>query len=109
MELCGAFNAIAGGGVHAEAHLVTSVRDLVRNRTLYRHKPRRSQAAGGRAAKGVQRCLREAVLTGTCRQVTGAWGRDSGAMAKTGTSDGYRDAWFAGKRLSPARFHVLRV
>ena len=35
-------------------------------------------------------------MRGTCRAATGAWGRESGAAAKTGTSDGYRDAWFAG-------------
>lgn len=95
VELCTAFNTLAAGGIYAHPHVISVINDENKH-TLYRYKIQRRKAVSKPAARSIDMCLRAAVTRGTCQQATGAWGRASGLAAKSGTSDNYRDAWFAG-------------
>ena len=88
------YNTIAAGGVYSRPHLVTKVQDRG-GETLYKFKPVRKPACKARACGDLHRMLRAAVTKGTGRAAIQGWPA-AAAAGKTGTSDDYRDAWFAG-------------
>ena len=99
-EMAHAFNTIASGGVCSRPHLITKVRDSA-NRVVYRHKASKRVVLGRNICADMHRMLCSAVTEGTGRAATKGW--PAGAAAgKTGTSDDYRDAWFAGEFTGPA-------
>jgi len=94
MELAATYSTIAAGGIYSHPHLVTRVKDR-NGTTIFRHKGHRRVAVAEAACKEMHKMLRSAVTKGTGRAATTGWSA-SAAAGKTGTSDDYRDAWFAG-------------
>jgi penicillin-binding protein 1A len=68
---------------------------------VYRHKGVRRLAASPAATAALHGMLRAAVSRGTGQAAAVGWNA-SNAAGKTGTSDDYRDAWFAGYTSSLA-------
>ncbi len=93
-EMAHAFNTIAAGGVCSRPHLITRVKDN-QSRVLYRHKSSAKVVVQPHICADMHRMLRSAVTSGTGRSATKGWPAVA-AAGKTGTSDDYRDAWFAG-------------
>jgi penicillin-binding protein 1B len=93
MALAGAYTAIPGAGLVAQAHWVVAVEEgEVRTST---QGSGRTRLVGPRAAFLAEELLREVVATGTGRRAV-SLGAPPGVGGKTGTTDGGRDAWFAG-------------
>lgn len=92
LELTAAFAPFANAGFAIRPRAIAAVDDQ-RGRTVYRETARRVPILPAAAAWQTLSMLREAVDSGT-----GAAARAVGAPAagKTGTTDGYRDAWFVG-------------
>ena len=94
LEMACAYNTIAAGGVYSRPHLITKVK-AKSGEVIYRHKTTRKPVVNARSVADLHRMLRAAVTKGTGRRAAQGW--PSAAIAgKTGTSDDYRDAWFAG-------------
>eukprot|EP00959_Pyramimonas_sp_CCMP1952_P156194 3266670-Pyramimonas_sp.AAC.1 len=74
--------------------MVLRVRDRQGN-ILYRHKPKRQTVVDQKVVEDLHRMLRLVVTHGTGRAAAQGW-PSACAAGKTGTSDDYRDAWFAG-------------
>eukprot|EP00898_Chlorokybus_atmophyticus_P000982 jgi/Chlat1/1885/Chrsp145S08694 len=98
MEIACAYNTIASGGVYTKPHFVTSIKDRHGN-TIYKHRPSFYTAVRTEPCKILHSMLKEAVKRGTGKAAVASW-RDNAASrtaaGKTGTSDDFRDAWFAG-------------
>lgn len=101
VELASAYLPFATGGIRPTVHAVREVRDD-RGRTLYRLAPssRRVIEAGPTAA--MQRLFEAVVERGTGRA---ARLPDRTVLGKSGTSQGFRDAWF----VAMAGGHVVAV
>ena len=94
IALAGAYSTIPGGGLAARPHWVSALEE--------EGSPKVPMALRGpvrvvdaRSAFFAEELLREVVATGTGRRAV-ALGAPAGVGGKTGTTDGGRDAWFAG-------------
>jgi penicillin-binding protein 1A len=94
LELAGAYAAVASGGLAADPYVVRRILDGRSGEVLY------ARAAGGGArllspetAAMARDVLRAAVAWGTGKAAALP---DRTAYGKTGTTQDYRDAWFAG-------------
>lgn len=94
LEITTAYNTIAAKGIFARPHLITLVKEHT-GTVLYKFKPMRKLAVQESACLDLHRMLRAAVTKGTGRSAALGW-QETAAAGKTGTSDDYRDAWFAG-------------
>eukprot|EP00873_Tetraselmis_striata_P041176 jgi/Tetstr1/461440/TSEL_006549.t1 len=94
LEVTSMYNTIAAGGTYSSPHLVMRVADAQGN-LLYHHKITRRKALRASVASDLSRMLRRCIATGTGRVAGQGWASGR-AAGKTGTSDGCRDAWFAG-------------
>ncbi|MDQ3974467.1 MAG: penicillin-binding protein, partial [Actinomycetota bacterium] len=90
LELAEAFNTFAAGGIHHEPYTVQEVID--HGNTLYRAQQRPQRAFSEQVAWTVTDVLRGVVHSGTGT----AAAIDRPAAGKTGTTQNYADAWFAG-------------
>ncbi len=92
MELATAYATIANNGVRLEPYLIERV-SQIDGRTLEQHHPRASRATQPEIAHVLTR-----MLEGVIDRGTGVSARhfDVALAGKTGTTDGYTDAWFAG-------------
>ena len=93
LELAGAYNVLANGGHAAQPHVVRRV--LTRSgRILYERKRRTPRAVVAPSHVGAMSdMLNAALVTGTGKRAALA---QHPAAGKTGTSQGFRDAWFVG-------------
>ncbi len=91
-EVSEIYASFASGGFRTPANAVTAVVDA-RGNTLKRYPIDVEQMADPRDVATLTRALQIAMERGT-----GRWSplADSGVAGKTGTSDDYRDSWFAG-------------
>ncbi|QBI19179.1 penicillin-binding protein [Egibacter rhizosphaerae] len=91
LELAASYATVAAGGVHAEPRAVARVTDSD-GRTVIDDEPEQEVVLDEEVAWHATEALRGVVLNGTGQLA------DPGrpALGKTGTSQGYRDAWFAG-------------
>ena len=94
LEMAVAYATIAAGGIYSKPHLISKVRDS-QGATVYKHKGVRRMASSASATAALHSMLRAAVTRGTGRSAARGWPAEKVA-GKTGTSDEYRDAWFAG-------------
>ncbi len=93
LELTGAYNVLANGGHEAEPHVLRRV--LTRSgHILYERGQKSPRTIVARANVGaMNEMLNAALVTGTGKRA--ALARHP-AAGKTGTSQGFRDAWFVG-------------
>ncbi|MCA3747895.1 MAG: penicillin-binding protein [Rubrobacter sp.] len=107
LEMASVYATFAGGGVYRKPYAVESVRRVAygRSEALYDHRISGRRVLGGNQAAAVTDVLRGVVEHGTAsryRDLDAELGRPS--AGKTGTSDGFADAWYVGytPRLSTA-------
>lgn len=92
LELTRAYAAFANGGMRVRPLFVLEVVGA-NGEVLERHPPRRERALSPETAYLITSMLQSVVEEGTGRRVR-TLGRP--CAGKTGTSDGFRDAWFVG-------------
>ncbi|KAK9809151.1 hypothetical protein WJX72_010250 [[Myrmecia] bisecta] len=105
LELATVYNTLAARGIRSQPFCVSRIEDATGN-VLYSHKQARTRVVGSDACCSLGRMLRDAVQHGTGRAAGSGWPSEH-AAGKTGTSDDYRDAWFAG--FSPSLTCVVWV
>ncbi|MCX8101555.1 MAG: PBP1A family penicillin-binding protein [Geminicoccaceae bacterium] len=92
LELAAAYLPFVTGGVRRSVHAVRNVEDD-RKRVLYRYVPSERRVMDGREVQTMRTLMAAVVERGTGRAARLA---DRVVMGKTGTSQGFRDAWFVG-------------
>ena len=94
MEITAAYGAVANGGIAVRPTAVRSTRDQ-QGDIVWNGVPDRQQATSPQGAYVLTSLLEGVIQRGTASKakVLGLKGRVAG---KTGTTDGYRDAWFVG-------------
>jgi penicillin-binding protein 1A len=92
LNMTEAYATLAGGGVHRTPRFVREIRDSVSGEVIYQAEGDGEQVIDENLAYQVSELLESVVQagTGTAAQI----GRP--VAGKTGTTDDYRDAWFAG-------------
>jgi penicillin-binding protein 1A len=91
LEMAGAYATFANDGIYARPNFVSKITDS-EGKVLYRAEPERHRAISEKTATGVSHVLEQVIQRGTGR----AAALDRPAAGKTGTSQMWRDAWFAG-------------
>ncbi|MGH2757985.1 MAG: penicillin-binding protein [Actinomycetota bacterium] len=91
LDMAAAYATFANEGVYATPTTIARIEDAT-GKVLYRAEPKRHRAISRTTALGVSHVLQEVVERGTGRAA--AVGRP--VAGKTGTSQQWRDAWFAG-------------
>ena len=94
MEITAAYGAVANGGIAVQPTAVRSTRDR-QGDIVWNAVPDRQQATSPQGAYVLTSLLEGVIQRGTASKarVLGLQGTVAG---KTGTTDGYRDAWFVG-------------
>jgi penicillin-binding protein 1A len=94
LEITSAYGAFAAGGLWIEPHWIMAVDDR-EGRPLERARPRVREALDPRVAYLVNQAMAGAVAHGT-GQAAGEAFPGRALAGKTGTTDGFHDAWFVG-------------
>jgi penicillin-binding protein 1A len=92
LELTAAYAAIANQGIWVEPHLIDRV-EATGGRVIEQHQPNTSQAMSPQIAYLLIHTLRGVVRHGTATELASLPVPIAG---KTGTTDGFTDAWFVG-------------
>jgi penicillin-binding protein 1A len=90
LKLAEAYNTFASGGIHRSAFAVVEARQD--GKVVYRHMPDSERVLTAQVANGVTDVLEGVIDKGTGRRAK----IDRPAAGKTGTTQEYGDAWFAG-------------
>jgi penicillin-binding protein 1A len=93
LELTGAYNVLANGGRAARPYVVRSVKSLSGEVLFARRAPAAAQAVAPAHVSAMNDMLSAALSDGTGRRAAIP---PHAAAGKTGTSQGFRDAWFVG-------------
>ncbi len=93
-ELASAYSMFPNDGVRYQPHLITEIKDRDGN-VLYNPRPPSYPAASAGSAWSVSRILNEVTSSGTASSVK-RLGFDKPSGGKTGTTNDFKDAWFAG-------------
>jgi penicillin-binding protein 1A len=93
-ELTSAYTLFPNGGERFRPYLISEIRDRDGN-VLYSTLPLSYPAARGGSAWSVSRILNEVATHGTAASIT-RLGFDKPCGGKTGTTNDFKDAWFAG-------------
>ena len=104
LELAGAYATVVNGGIHVEPYMMERV-ESASGRLVWEHVPRASKAMEPQQAFVLTQMLRGVAVRGT--GASGIWGLAREPIelgGKTGTTNAYTDAWFAG--FSP-RYTIL--
>lgn len=91
LDMAGAYSAFANHGIYTKPVAVVKVIDR-KGKVIYENKPETKQAISERTATLLTSMLQDVIVRGTG---TGAK-INRPAAGKTGTTDNYQDAWFAG-------------
>lgn len=94
LEITAAFGGIANGGVAIHPTAVRTTRDR-QGDSIWSAVPDRSQAVSPQSAYVLTLLLQGVIERGTAAKAR-AMGMQGAVAGKTGTTDGYRDAWFVG-------------
>lgn len=90
LKLAEAYNTFASGGIHRSAFAVIEARQ--NGKVVYRHEPDSERVLTAQVANAVTDVLEGVITKGTGRRAK----IDRRAAGKTGTTQEYGDAWFAG-------------
>lgn len=93
-EVATAYTIFPNGGTRFRPYLVSQIKDRDGN-ILFSTLPLSYPAASGGSAKSIARILQEVTTSGTAASVQ-RLGFDKPCGGKTGTTNAFRDAWFAG-------------
>jgi penicillin-binding protein 1A len=93
LELTGAYNVLANGGRSAEPYVVRRVRTLAGDVLYARHPPVAERIVAPAQVAAMNDMLNGALTSGTGLRAAIPL---HAAAGKTGTTQGYRDAWFIG-------------
>jgi penicillin-binding protein 1A len=91
LEMAGAYSTFANGGYRVDPAPITKITDAS-GKVLYEHKVVKKRVLNPAVAALVDQALQAVMTQGTGRHIQ--LGRPAGG--KTGTSEEYHDAWFAG-------------
>lgn len=91
LDMAGAYSTFANHGVYNKPTAIVKVVDR-RGRTIYEHEPESKQVLSERTATLLTSMLQDVINKGTGRGAN----INRPAAGKTGTTDNYQDAWFAG-------------
>lgn len=93
LEMSGAYAVLANGGISVAPYVISKVR-IAGGKVIYRHRQRDARrVVAPRHVAAMNTMMQETLLTGTARKARlPGWQ----AAGKTGTTQGYRDAWFIG-------------
>jgi penicillin-binding protein 1B len=94
LEITSAFGGIANGGVAVRSTAVRTAKDR-QGDSVWSGVPDRSQAVSPQSAYVLTSLLEGVIERGTASKAK-VIGLQGGIAGKTGTTDGYRDAWFIG-------------
>ena len=93
-EVASAYSIFPNGGTRFRPYLIAQIKDRDGN-ILYPGMPIPYQAASETSSKSVARILQEVTTSGTAASVK-RLGFEKPCGGKTGTTNAFRDAWFAG-------------
>jgi len=93
-EIATAYTMFANHGARYRPYLISEIKDR-ENNVLFSTLPLSYQAAGAGSAWAVSRILQEATTSGTAAAVK-RLGFEKPCGGKTGTTNDFKDAWFAG-------------
>jgi penicillin-binding protein 1A len=91
LDMASAYSTLADGGEHRDDFVVSKVTDAFGN-VLYEHEPSPDKVLSDEVVAEVNYALNQVVESGT--GTAARFGQPS--AGKTGTTENYRDAWFAG-------------
>lgn len=91
LDMAGAYSTFANHGIYNKPTAIVKVVDR-RGRTIYEHEPESKQVLSERTATLLTSMLQDVINKGTGRGAN----INRPAAGKTGTTDNYQDAWFAG-------------
>ena len=94
LEIAAAYGAVANGGIAVKPTAVRTTRDR-QGDMLWNAVPNRQQATSPQGAYVLTSLLEGVMQRGTASKAR-AIGFQGAVAGKTGTTDGYRDAWFVG-------------
>jgi penicillin-binding protein 1B len=94
MEITAAYGAVANGGIAVQPTTVRSTRDR-QGDIVWNAVPDRQQATSPQGAYVLTSLLEGVIQRGTASKAK-VIGLQGAVAGKTGTTDGYRDAWFVG-------------
>ncbi len=94
MEITAAYGSVANGGISVKPAAVRSTRDR-QGDIVWNSVPDRQQAVSPQGAYVLTSLLEGVIQRGTASKAR-AIGLQGSVAGKTGTTDGYRDAWFVG-------------
>lgn len=95
LELVSAYGCLANGGVRYEPYSVAEIRDR-QGHVLYRHRPRSREVLSAGTAALLTDMLATVIDQGTGGSARWKYGFRAPAAGKTGTTNGFTDAWFVG-------------
>jgi len=98
-EVASAYTIFPNGGYRFRPFLITHIKDQEGN-IVYNTKKIVYQAASTGPSWNVSKALREVTTRGTARALQGSLNFREPCAGKTGTTDGSKDAWFAGYTTS---------
>lgn len=91
LDMAGAYSAFANHGIYTKPTAIVKVVDR-KGKTIYEHTPETKQVLSERTATLLTDMLEDVITKGTGK----AANINRPAAGKTGTTDNYQDAWFAG-------------
>ena len=94
MEIAAAYGAVANGGIAVKPTAVRSTKDRLGD-VVWNGTPDRLQATSPQGAYVLTSLLEGVIQRGTASKAK-VMGFHGSVAGKTGTTDGYRDAWFVG-------------
>lgn len=94
-ELATAYTTFPNRGSRVVPHLIDKIQDSS-GAVLYQTRPLKQIVAKPEAASLVHNLLREVTTNGTAASLRSSYGYTLPAAGKTGTTNDYQDAWYAG-------------
>lgn len=91
LDMAGAYGAFANHGIYTKPTAIVKVVDR-KGKTIYEHQPENKQVLSERTATLLTSMLQDVMTKGTGKGAN----INRPAAGKTGTTDNYQDAWFAG-------------